>query len=108
MNPTANKASIPRVMVIKDDVNILFRTRRTWMIGSAALRSTVGNASKAARLTPKQRSERHELQPHSEANESASVSGAKAAANKTAPGRSKYWRVVLKVSRSTFCVPPNP
>jgi hypothetical protein len=100
MNPTANNASIASVMQTRADVNTRLRNGLGWMIGSATRSSTAGGASKAAKLAPKQRRERHEAQPHSGAQESANVSGAKPAAIKAAPNGSKCWRTVLRARRS--------
>src|SRR5437667_221463 len=107
MNPIANNASIANVILSKADLNTRFSNKYKSKIGSATWRSTVGKASKAARLTPKQTRERQELQPHSGAKESASVSSAKPAASKNAPNGSKRWRTVRRVCRSDFCDPTN-
>src|SRR4029077_6966734 len=108
MNPTANNASIASVIETKAEVKTRFRNRLKWMIGSAPRRSTAGTASKADKLTPKQRTVRQEVQPHSGAKESAKVSGAKPAAIKAAPNGSKRWRTVFRARRSTFWDPTNP
>src|SRR5271154_7093483 len=108
MNPTANNASIARVMVTKDDVNTRFCNRRKSMIGSTTRRSTPGTASKATKPTAKQRMDRHELQPHSGAKESASLSNEKPVASKTAPNGSKRWRALCRVCRSPLCEPIKP
>ena len=77
MKPTANNASIASVMLSNADAKTRFCNRRKSMIGSRPRRSTAGTTSKATTLTPKQRRELQELQPHSGANESASVISAK-------------------------------
>src|SRR5438552_18820561 len=108
MNPTANNASIARVMQTRAEVKTRFRNKVRSMIGSVTRFSTTGSASNAAKLTAKQQTTRQELQPHSVANDSASVSGAQLAASKTAPNGSNRWRTMLAAGRSTLCAPTNP
>src|SRR5712691_3821996 len=59
MNPTANNASIARVMQTRAELNTRFCNKCKSMIGSSTRRSAPGTASKAAKLTLRQRTERH-------------------------------------------------